>query len=66
MGQYSGLCLVSEWPGTITYDRAQFMSRVKKHLDKQHCMSNEQCYVSSAATGEEIPRDLSPLGQCGD
>ena len=59
MEQHAGLCLGDECPGTIVYDGARCISKVKKHWDEQH-------YVSSAATGEETPRDLPPLGQRGD
>lgn len=57
--QHVGLCFGDEWPGTIIYDGALCTSRVRKDLYDHH-------YVSSATTGEETPRDLSPLGHCRD
>jgi len=43
MGELVDLCLRDEWPGTIAYDGAQCMSRVRKHLDEQHCGSLTPC-----------------------
>lgn len=53
MGQH-----VCAWGQVAMYNGEQSMSRVTKCLDEQHCLS-------SAAIGEETPRDLPPLGQCG-